>query len=1206
MIKTQNHIIIYRSLISYLIGIFSKSFTRCHSRENGNLFPIHKDFLDSSLRWNDIINLEKIPLIIAVIIAGLLWIGTPECRCAENDNTLNMEWQGLKIVDIQYKSDIQLPEDRIRSLTDIKIGDPYTKSQIRKSIESIFSIGGFSNIEVDAQPKGDGISLTFLLYNQPRVRSININGGLIQAGNKRLERSEILEILRIREGYEYSESLAQTDVESISELYKQYGYMNANITFTANIDNQTKNVDVSFNISEGGQPIITEIIFTGTNKAIVPPKNLYRLMKDIRLGSAYKGQKMLDLDTKRIEEEYRKKEYLTAKVVNAQALSDPDVIKYYEGIGQPFIAGDIEQSNLKNGSVAILIEIKQGKRVYMKIDGNKHISTKNIKKVVALSRMRSVNESIVRRSRDDIMKLYKTNGFYLVDVNYEILKDDRIWDFNKNEDTEGWEILQPFKQFQVSNGLLEIETGSELQLSGISVYPNIYQKALVRMRVRSDVGKDITYTKGRLYWTTNKSKKWSQKKSQSFYSKVTIDNQFYDYEIRLYENRRWSDTVNQLRLALVDAPDVNVDVEWIKMTTEFIPIVFTIKENKQMRIKNIQIVRSNDKNQTSIVDRTITENDIKKQMLTRKKSFFSFWILKKYFPTGILDEDIFAEDIRAIDALYKSNGYMNPIVEADDPKKTMKPERGEIDIIVKIKEGPRTLVDEVVIEGNKNEVVKPEELFPILNVVDKDSFDPQNITTDGEVLRYKPNKPKDYREYDVVADRSVLSLHYADKGYLAQIETNKQFNADMTKATITYKMTPGNLVKLAGGIEIIGNKRTNRFVIERELSDTLLKDKIFGFSEIENSAQRIRNIGIFESVNLETPQVNGSSDSYRLLINVKEKDAISVNFHVGYNSKDEFQGGIETSDINLWGRAHRTTGKATLGTQGKKVEAEYAIPKVFPGLRHSDVVGLFNIYPYSQYTTQYTENIKDVTYKVNYDELRKGASAGISWSFRSINTLKLDYRYEFLRYNIYSSENEAINEYGKTRIGRLETFIQRDGRDNLLNPRRGTFYGLSLEYANPKLLGVERFTKLSLNTMYYAHLFRNVVLALGLRTGKAWELGGTKRVIPELFKMRDYQTPRGYKWETKDIGDTLVNASTEIRFPIGKLKGFQIGAALFFDSGRAFNGISSFDINLMQSAVGAGLRIITPIGPIRLDYGYPVRGNGKRDYLPSFAFGNPF
>jgi outer membrane protein insertion porin family len=368
------------------------------------------------------------------------------------------------------------------------------------------------------------------------------------------------------------------------------------------------------------------------------------------------------------------------------------------------------------------------------------------------------------------------------------------------------------------------------------------------------------------------------------------------------------------------------------------------------------------------------------------------------------------------------------------------------------------------------------------------------------------------------------------------------------------------------------------------LSKTLTKDKIFSFSELERSAQNIRNIGLFEGVKTDAQPVGASDDLYRLVINVKERDSRSVSFHAGYTSAESFQGGIEASDINLFGTARKINGKAQLGTQGKKVEAEYDEPKIFSRILGPDAIGIINVYPYSEYSER------------GYNELRKGLTAGVSWRFLGANTFKLDYRYDVLNYTL----NE---KHDVTKIGRIGTLFQRDGRDNLLNPKKGTFESLSLEYANPVLRGLETFTKLSVNAMLYHRLFGNVVMALGAKAGRAWGLGDGERVLaPELFRMRDYQTPRGYKWSTTDIGNILLNASLEIRFPIYK----SFGAAVFFDSGQIYRKTSEINVNSMRTAVGLGIRFNTPIGPIRLDYGYPVHGDGKRNYLPDIAFGNPF
>ena len=1078
------------------------------------------------------------------------------------DSIPNINWerlQDLTVIDIQYKCDGDFSLDKVRSATLIKIGTPCSRSLITKSIENIYSVGEFSEINVNAQIKDDGVIITFNLIKQTKVRNIQF------IGNRRLARDDILEVLKLRIGQEYNESLAKSDINAIKELYRFHGYFGTEVTYSTKMNEKAKEIDITFTIIEGGQPLITEIIFLGTNEAVAESRTLLRAMKENKLGWTYKGQKVLDMDAKNIEDIYRQREYLTARVKRAVALFDPKAIEEYRGRGKHFLVQSVTPEEAKYGTVSILIEIEQGQRVYVKLQGNKNISDKEIRNSIALFRMKSVNESIVRRSREDIEKLYKSRGYYLVDVRYSILKDI-VWDFNIDNDLNGWQSDDPNQVLEVSKSLLKITNSSEIK-ANVDVDTKIYQKAQIRMKVSSETSEaKETKSTGRLYWITNESKKWSQKRSQTF--KVDIDNQFHDYEIPTYKNKNWSNIITQFRLVPVDIPNATVTIEWIKLTTEFIPVVFNITENKQMRIiKPIALVAPPGKKLQ------IETDQIKKQMLTRKKSIFSFWLLKKYFPDGILNEDVFEEDKRAIIAFYKDNGFTDPKIS--ETRKTI-PEKGEIDITITIDEGERTFVKELIVEGNLNDVIKTDELFSKLEIISK--YNPQNISNEGSILRYKIDPPKPFREYDIVADRSYLSLRYADKGYLAEIEPNLD---DIKNGIVRYKIIPGKQIKLDGNVDIIGNERTKRYIISREISKTLLEDKIFSFTEIEKTAQNIRNTGLFQSVKTDTRPIDENNDLYRLVINVQERDFRTVNVRAGYNSVEGFQGGIEANDINLFGTARRIMGRAQIGTQGTRAEIEYAEPKLFPRLLGSGAIGVINIYPISEY--------KD------YNERRKGGTAGVSWQFYQNNTFKLDYRYDVLDYTLNNKENT-------TRIGRIEGLYQRDARDNLLNPKKGTFEGISIEYANPFIGGIERFTKLSLNSMFYSRPFSNVVLAVGLRTGYAWNLGGERTLAPELFRMRDYQTPRGYNWEITDIGNVLLNTSVEMRFNIYKW----LGSAVFFDSGNIYDGISDFNINNMRSSIGVGLRIITPIGPMRLDYGYPIKGDGKRKRFPDIAFGNPF
>ncbi|MGB9594774.1 MAG: POTRA domain-containing protein, partial [Candidatus Poribacteria bacterium] len=207
--------------------------------------------------------------------------------------------QDLPVIDIQYKCDGNFQLEKVISATVIKIGTPCSRSSITKSIENIYSIGEFSEISVNVQIKNDGVIIIFNLIKQTKVRSIQF------IGNRRLARDDILEVLKLRIGQEYNEALAQSDATTIEELYRFYGYFGTDVTYSTKINEKAKEIDITFAIVEGGQPIITEIIFLGTNEAVVESRTLLRAMKENRLGWTYKGQKILDLDAKNIEEIYR-------------------------------------------------------------------------------------------------------------------------------------------------------------------------------------------------------------------------------------------------------------------------------------------------------------------------------------------------------------------------------------------------------------------------------------------------------------------------------------------------------------------------------------------------------------------------------------------------------------------------------------------------------------------------------------------------------------------------------------------------------------------------------------------------------------------------------------------------------------------------------------------------------------------------------------
>jgi len=1117
------------------------------------------------------------------------------------------KWSGLPIVSVEYLCDGGFSGAKVRAATVVQVGDVYSRSSIRKSIEQIYSLREFSGIEVNAETMGDGVKLTFLLARQLKAGKIRL------AGNEKLKNDEIVKVMKLKpgqKGQEYDESIARADVEAIGKLYESRGFLNADISFVTHIDEGKKQADVSFKISEGVQPVVKDIIFLGVNEAVIRNAALIKSMKKIKRGKVYKGQKALDSDVKEIEKLYREKGYITARIKSAQ----------------PLPAENLKESDLKNGIVVVVIEIQQGKKVDIEIEVDGKVKKDDdIEKAIAISRMHSISEPVLRKSAEDIRNPYVAKGYYLAEVTYELLRD-KIWNFSNASDVAEWEPM--------------LETASpdnapQIQNSQVSIHADKYQKISIRMRTSKG-------TAGRLRWVADNRK--------AYYLDFDLisDNQFHNYEIDMrtfeitgrslkklkqeevpddtlktlegiknakaqgaeglmnmvkaelgereatkfralilkYAKRRrnedWSGTIKQLQFGIVDAIGADIDVEWIraKMTEESIPVIFTVTRNQLIRIKTEVSLLNADGTKLKIG----VEN-IRKQMLTRKKHPCAFWTLKRYFPNGIFSEAVLETDLRAIIAFYKDNGYSQAKIvhKKVDPI----PEKGEMDIAITIDEGVKTAITEVVLETNHENILDYDETLLHLP-----SFRDQDVVIEERkplLVRYKITTAKAFLEDDTVADRSYLRSRYADKGYFAQIEAIQQFNDEHTEVVVTYRITTDKRIMLDDEVEIRGNARTKRWVIERELSKPLMEEKVFNRAEIKASWQRLLDLGFLEDVRVSTEPVGGGN-LHKLIVDVTERDAISINMHLGSDSTAALRAGVGASHINLWGTGRRADGKVQIGTEGMSYKLNYAEPRLL-GLRAQ---GLADAYRYSK-LIEYEDTGGN---SEHYTEIWTGVATGISHQFHRINAFTYVYRYEVVDYMDIADENEKTS-----RIGSIEAIFQRDTRRNPMNPTNGWLNRITVEYANSLMGGDETFAKLMTSNTHYSQLSQDIILALGIQTGYTWGLGGTKRVLtPKKFNLNDYAIPRGYKWTAHDAGDTMLNLSMEIRFPLYS----KIGAAFFFDSGYVFDELSRFDIGSMNSSIGVGLRFITPIGPVRLDYGYPIRETEKRNKLPHIAFGYAF
>ncbi len=208
-----------------------------------------------------------------------------------------------------------------------------------------------------------------------------------------------------------------------------------------------------------------------------------------------------------------------------------------------------------------------------------------------------------------------------------------------------------------------------------------------------------------------------------------------------------------------------------------------------------------------------------------------------------------------------------------------------------------------------------------------------------------------------------------------------------------------------------------------------------------------------------------------------------------------------------------------------------------------------------------------------------------------------------------------------------DAFLQQDGRqliltgrwfretvDNPLDPRNGSRVTLTGAFAPPNGLTDSPFSALEGVWAPVWPVGMHTRVAARLDLGYSWPMGDAVDVLPNRrFFAGGFNTHRGYTrrrlgpYDSADNpigGELMALASSELRFPI---KGM-VGGDIFVDTGQVWRKPDEFDLSDIAVAIGAGVMLATPIGPIRFDVGYnltePPPGNSRTVF--QFGVGHPY
>ncbi|MFL6541748.1 MAG: outer membrane protein assembly factor BamA [Chthoniobacterales bacterium] len=576
-------------------------------------------------------------------------------------------------------------------------------------------------------------------------------------------------------------------------------------------------------------------------------------------------------------------------------------------------------------------------------------------------------------------------------------------------------------------------------------------------------------------------------------------------------------------------------------------VVYTINEGTKDSISQIRFEGNTH----------FTQTELRKEMKTRGKTMLAF--IDK---SGRLDEAQLQQDLNAVREFYQNHGYIDAEVQELQRERT----GGKMVIVVGITEGPQYHVGKISITGAK--ATTPDKIYHLLKMKEGDIYSPKAVHDDAKSI----------------ADA------YGTGGYVDLEVRPEGTPAKGGFINVHYQINEGDR-SFVQRVNIIGNTRTKDKVLRREV--LVAPGDVYNTVRVETSRKRLDNLGYFAKV--ETyPEETGVAGRKDLTIQVEEKRTGSFNFGAGYSTIDSIVGFAELSqgnfDILNWpsftGGGQKFRVRVQLGSERKDLILALTEPYFLD--RRLSLGGQAFYQEANYYSSIYNQR--------NYGmslELRKPIGAFVAVS--------LGYRLEDIEiYDVSSGASQAIADEEGTRLkSQITPGIVFDTRDNPFLTRTGQRITFTPYIAGGFLGGNEQMYGFDIAASQYFHLPKDLILLLNGEVAgvDTWGNGDHVHIFDRLF-LGGSNDLRGFAF--RDVGprdehgeplggESMARATVELTMPVVE----KVRLAVFYDVGFVNAASWDYSADSWASDVGVGLRLDLPIGPLRVDYGYPIQRDGR-------------
>ncbi len=549
-------------------------------------------------------------------------------------------------------------------------------------------------------------------------------------------------------------------------------------------------------------------------------------------------------------------------------------------------------------------------------------------------------------------------------------------------------------------------------------------------------------------------------------------------------------------------------------------------------------------------------------------------------------------DLETLRSYYLNRGYLD--FKIDSVQVSISPDKRDIFVSVTVTEGERYTVSGVKLSGEM--LGLEEELEPLIDVRAGEVFSAERINASAKR----------------VTDR-LSALGYA----FASANPNPEADREKRQVAFTIVVDPGRRVYVRR-VNIAGNTRTRDEVVRREVRQ--YESAWFDSDRVRLSRDRIDRLGFFESVNIETPAVPTAPDQVDVNITVKERATGNIQLGAGYSSAEGLVLSAGISQQNLFG-------------SGNALSLEVNTSKA------NRVIALAHTDPYV--TTEGISRSTELFYrKSDLAELglssvgysTKGAGLVYGVPFTEFDRVFFGLRYEDTEIELTPFSPlryvEYVEEFGSQSDSlALTVGWSRDDRDNLLVPTRGRYQRAFSEIGLPVL--DLQYYRLNYQIQQFFQIFPRVTLGFNAEIGYGDGYSGDAFPFFKNYYVGGIGSVRGFETGSlgpRDIDDSPLGGNRRLNFSLEAyvpIPGADrtLRALMFADAGQVWGLEPSRDANGnfvivngrpvyedqktslgdLRYSVGIGIAWISPLGPLKLSYAYPLNRE-PQDRIQRFQF----